>query len=71
METELIMGYILYADGKAVSVGRTLDEAQAAAGQYLSQTAKLQIQSAVAPAPTRTWNYDYTIQQWVEFIRAS
>lgn len=71
METELVFGYVLYANDHEVAFGRTLQETQAAASQYLDKKANLRIKSAVAPAPTQIWNYDYTIQKWVELVRAS
>ena len=69
MESRLVLEYVLYVSGKATAVVQTLEEAQIAAGQFLSRTAPLRIESAVAPAPTRTWNYDCEIRQWVELVR--
>lgn len=68
MESELIMGYVLHVNGNAVAVGRTFQECKIAAEQYLSNKPALQIVSAVAPAPSQKWNYDYAISQWVESV---
>lgn len=69
MELQLIFGYVLHVNGQPTSVGHSLEEAKASAIQYIASYATLQINSAVAPAPTQTWNYDYEIMQWVELIR--
>ena len=69
MESQLVFGYVLHVNGQPASVGLSLDEAKASANQYMASNATLQINSAVAPAPTRTWNYDYEIRHWVEFVR--
>lgn len=69
MESQLVFGYVLNVNGQPTSVGLSLDEAKNMAVPHMAQHATLQINSAVAPAPTRTWNYDYSIQQWVEFVR--
>ena len=71
MQTELIFGYMLQVNGQTVAVGKTLQEAQVAASQYLSKKEALEILSAVAPAPSQSWKYDYTIKKWVELVRAS
>ncbi|HLB90643.1 MAG TPA: hypothetical protein VJK29_23520 [Terriglobales bacterium] len=69
MESQLVFGYVLYVNGQAMSVGRTLEESQEVAEQYLNSTVPLRIVSTNAPAPMRTWNYDYAIQIWVELVR--
>lgn len=68
MESELVMGYVVYVDGNATKVGRSFDEAKQLAEEYMPSKRPLRIQSAVAPAPTQTWNYDYDIGRWVERI---
>ncbi len=69
MESQLVFGYMLYVNGQERSVGQTLEESQEAAEQYLNNTGPLRIVFTCAPAPTRTWNYDYAIQKWVELVR--
>ena len=69
MESHLGAGYVLYVDGKAKSGQKTLDASQRDAQQYMPSKARLQIISYAAPAPSQTWNYDYTIRKWVAFIR--
>lgn len=66
MAAELIMGYVLYVDGKPTSVGKSLDEAQQMGKRHMSGNRPLRIESAVAPAPSQIWNYDYDIKAWVE-----
>ena len=66
MESELIAGYVLHVDGKAVEVGRSLEEAKRFAEKYIAKRPALRIESAVAPAPTQIWNYDHEIKAWVE-----
>jgi len=68
MESELIMGYIVYVDGTATKVGRSLDEAKRLGEEFMFKKCSLRIESAVAPAPTRVWNYDYNVPDWVERI---
>ena len=65
MAAELIAGYVLYVDGRETSVGRSLDEAKQLGTQHMSQKKPLRIESAVAPAPTQVWNYDYEMRTWV------
>jgi hypothetical protein len=69
MGSQLVFGYVLHVNGQPTSVGLSLDETKSLALQHMGSNATLQIISAVAPAPTQTWNYDYEIEQWVEFIR--
>lgn len=66
MAAELVAGYVLYVDGRATSVGRSLDEAKHLGNQHMPRKKPLRIESAVAPAPTQVWNYDYDIRAWVE-----
>jgi len=66
MAAELIAGYVLYVDGRAMSVGRSLDEAKHLGTQHMASRKPLRIESAVAPAPSQIWNYDYDIAAWVE-----
>lgn len=66
MESELVMGYMLYVDEKPTAVGKSLEEARRLAEQHMSNTPPLRIKSFVAPAPTQFWNYDYDIRMWVE-----
>ena len=68
MESELIMGYIVYVEGAATEAGRSLDEAKRLAEKYMARNCPLRIESAVAPAPIQVWNYDYDIRAWVERI---
>ena len=69
MEIQLVFGYVLHVNGEPTSVGQSLEEAKASAVRYVASGATLQINSAMAPAPSRTWNYDHELGQWVEFIR--
>lgn len=69
MESQLVLGYILYVNGESVSVGRTLEGVQKDAKHYLNSNELLRIESSVGPAPTRIWNYDSKIQKWVELVR--
>ena len=69
MESQLVFGYMLHVNGQPMSVRQTLEESQEAAKQYLNNTARLRIVSTNAPSTMRTWNYDYTIQKWVELVR--
>lgn len=66
MESELVMGYVLYVDEKPTAVGKSLEESKRLAEQYMIDMRPLRIKSAVAPAPTQIWNYDYKIRMWVE-----
>ncbi len=68
MESELIMGFVVYVEGTATKVGRSLEEAKRIAEEYVASKRPLRIESAVAPAPTQVWNYDYDIRAWVERI---
>jgi hypothetical protein len=58
-------GFVLYVDGKATSGHKTLDASQRDAQQFMPVKSKLQIISYADPAPSQTWNYDYTIRKWV------
>ena len=70
MESQLVFGFMLYVNEQQVpEFFRTLQAAQRDAEQYLSGKASLRIVSTDAPAPMRTWNYDYAIQKWVELSR--
>lgn len=69
LEPQLVFGYLLHVNKQLTSVGNSLDEAKALAIPYMAGKAMLLINSAVAPAPPRTWSYDYEIRQWVEFVR--
>jgi hypothetical protein len=66
MQSELLMGYIVYVDGDATKVGRSLEEAKRLAEEHMVNKQPLRIESAVAPAPSQIWNYDYEIRAWVE-----
>lgn len=66
MESELVMGYLVYVDDNLTAVGKSLDEAKQVGGRYVSDARRLKITSAVAPAPTQVWIYDHSIQMWVE-----
>ena len=66
MESKLVMGYVLYVGEKPAAVGKSLDETKRFAEQYIPNMRPLKIESAVAPAPSQTWNYDYGIRMWVE-----
>lgn len=63
---EMIAGYILYVDGTATFVAKSLHEAQQESKLYINSKKPLRIKSAVAPAPSQIWNYDYSISAWVE-----
>lgn len=66
MESELVMGYMVYVEGKATKVGRSPEEAKRLAEEYMPKRCPLKIESSVAPAPTQVWNYDYDNRSWVE-----
>ena len=66
MQSELVMGYIVYVNGNATKVGRSLEEAKRLAEEHMVNRQPLRIESAVAPAPGQVWNYDYQIRAWVE-----
>lgn len=66
MESELVMGYVFYVDGKPTAVGKSLEETKRLAEEHMAGNRPLRIESMVAPAPSQTWNYDYGIQKWVE-----
>ncbi|WP_211242883.1 hypothetical protein [Sinimarinibacterium sp. CAU 1509] len=57
---------MLYVEGKPTKVSPTLKEAKEQAAAYLPAGVPLKIESHVAPAPSQAWNYDHTLQQWVE-----
>ena len=65
-KSELMMGFMLFVDDTFTAVGKSLDEAKRLAVPYLSGARSLRIESAVAPAPTQTWNYDHDMRTWVE-----
>ena len=68
MGSELVMGYVVYVEGVATEVGRSLAEAKGLADKYIAKNRPLKIESAVAPAPAQVWNYDYNIRAWVERV---
>ena len=70
MNSGLVDGYILNVDDKLVSVSETLEKAQEVAKDYMSNKSSLRIlHSPASITPTRNWNYDYDIAQWVELQR--
>lgn len=79
MESQLVHGFVLRAEGKIVAVLPTFEEAQKAAAPHLDGHASLQISTSssrvytgpgpVGAAPMQTWNYDRALQQWVEHLR--
>jgi len=62
------MGYVLYANDKPIGTSDSLDQAKANATGYVQPGRPLRIESFVAPAPSRTWTYDYGIDDWIETI---
>jgi hypothetical protein len=70
MESQLVFGFVLHVDGRPASVGLSFDEAKVLATPHIANNEALQIISSVAPAPSRIWNYDYAVHQWVELVRA-
>jgi len=66
MESTPVMGYVLSVDGAATDFAASFEAAEQAAKEYIPSKRTLRIESAVAPAPTRVWNYDYSIGAWVE-----
>lgn len=66
MESELVMGYLVYVDDEVTAVGKSLDDAKKVGERYISDARRLKITSAVAPAPTQVWIYDHSIRMWVE-----
>ena len=74
MASQLVFGYMLYVNGQPTAyISRTLEGAQEASKQFINNKQPLRIvttsTSSNAPSPIRTWNYDYAIQKWVEFVR--
>jgi hypothetical protein len=74
MESQLVFGYMLYVNRQPTkSVSPTLEGAQEASKQFLNSEQPLRIVTTStpsnSPSPMRTWNYDYTIQKWVELVR--
>lgn len=82
MNSDLERGFMVYVDGKVVTVREAFEDAKTAAEEYLttsSPTASLQIRSAtsevfrgpghVGASPVRTWNYDRKLAQWIELLR--
>jgi hypothetical protein len=61
-----INGFMALAEGKPVGVGRTYHEAVEIAAEQMAKRSELSIQTYAAPAPSRTWQYDYDVAAWVE-----
>jgi len=57
---------MVYVDGKPIGARDSLEESKQLAEEHKTNRLPLSIESMVAPAPSRTWNYDYDIGQWVE-----
>jgi len=57
--------YMLYIDLNLSSGYQSLEEAKQAAEPHIEKKCALKIENHVAPAPTRTWRYDYDIEDWV------
>jgi hypothetical protein len=79
MAGELVHGLAIFVDGNMVAVETTFEDAVATASGYLPtspSTTKVQIRTTSShvvagsgASPVRTWNYDYALKQWVEFLR--
>ncbi len=70
MSSELIHGFILYVNERPTkSISPTLEEAQAAAQEFMTNKPMLRIQTTSTdhryPSPIEVWNYDYNISAWV------
>ena len=63
---ELLMGYILFVDGKALSVHMSLQEAQEAAKPHVDRKRTITIEWRIAPAPTEIWYYDHELPGWIK-----
>ena len=50
MAIELVMDYMLFVDGKALSVHKLLQEAQAAASPHVDHKRTITIERCIAPA---------------------
>ena len=59
------MAYVLFLDGKATTVHKTLQDAQAAAKPHIDRKMPVTIESMVAPAPSEIWYYDHDLPGWV------
>ena len=66
MESRLIIGFMVYVNDEPKGVRESLIEAKYYADHYKPNRAALRIESMAAPAPTRFWNYDYSLEEWVE-----
>ena len=64
--TRLAVAYILYVDSQPQNPCESFQAATNAASTFLHTTAPLKIQTMAGPAPSRTWNYDYSVAQWIE-----
>ena len=58
--------YMLYIVGNPSNVYQSLEEAKQAAESHIENKCTLRIENPAAPAPTRTWGYDYKAKDWVE-----
>ena len=66
MAAELVMDYVLFVDGKALSVHKSLQEAQGAAKPHIDRKYPVTIERCIAPAPSEIWYYDYGLPSWVK-----
>ena len=79
MSSELVNGLTVLIDSDMVAVEDTFEKAVSAATRQVASalpTAKIQICTASSQvfvgrgaSPPRTWNYDRTSKEWVEFLR--
>ena len=58
--------YLLHVDDLPVGSAESFEEAKSHAATYLQSKLPLRIESLVAPAPSRTWVYDYELDDWAE-----
>ena len=58
-------GFLLYVDGKALGVGKSLKDAKAMAVAYTSSEMRIESRTS-PPSQIQSWTYDVTIQDWIE-----
>lgn len=66
MASRLGVGYMLFVDSKPMAANESLEVVKQVARAYIPNMVPLRIEGMAAPAPTRVWNYDHGLQEWVE-----
>jgi len=57
--------YLLFVDSTVPAAYQSLEEAKLASVPNIENKCAVRIENPAAPAPTRTWRYDYEINDWV------